>query len=650
MKALQLVLGVLARLTIAFPAESGILHKDGHVLDHNWLKEHDFHPNTQISVRIALKQRNLENGMAYLLDVSDPASVNYGKHYSAEEVIHLFSPSDESTEEVRKWLVSSGVSSRSITSSTSKGWIDFRTSVGHVESLLDTKYHVFAHKNGVKRQVMTANYTLPAHLHQHIDFIIPGSIHAISPSSLNVKKPTRRVAKKGGGLSSGMIQQLVSNPESTQYCSQYATPKCIKAMYNIPDGKSSNPNNRLGIFGVDNDFFVQDALTKFYALFAPEIPATFGPKVNLIDYGTAKPAGGEYSSDESQLDLEAALPIIYPQGIELYQTKTNFKNGTFGFFNQFLDAIDGAYCETTSGGETGDDPVIDGPTPNEACGTLKPTNVISLSFGWVESDYPDYYLQRQCDEYMKLGLQGTTIVFSSGDAGVAASQGDCLGKKNDVFKPGFPASCPYVTTVGGTVLPSGNAPGTPEITWAGSGGGFSNMWTTPVYQQAAVTSYFRTYDPGYPSYTTSGGKIPTSNGVYNRAGRAFPDISALADNSVIVYDWGVGFGAGTSLSAPIVAAIFTRINEELIAAGKPTIGFANPALYANPGMLNDVTVGSQDNDYGVGQCGGKSFSAVPGWDPATGLGTPNYPAMLKYFLSAGDKPPGLNSSSTAQAQ
>ncbi|KAM3511443.1 hypothetical protein MY11210_004935 [Beauveria gryllotalpidicola] len=130
----------------------------------------------------------------------------------------------------------------------------------------------------------------------------------------------------------------------------------------------------------------------------------------------------------------------------------------------------------------------------------------------------------------------------------------------------------------------------------------------------------------------TGGKIPPSNGVYNRAGRAFPDISALGDNAVIAYDWGVGFGAGTSLSTPIVAAIFTRINEELIAVGKPPIGFANPALYANPGMLNDVTVGSQDDDYGVG------------------LGTPNYPAMLKYFLSVGDEPPGLNSSFTAQEQ
>lgn len=70
-----------------------------------------------------------------------------------------------------------------------------------------------------------------------------------------------------------------------------------------------------------------------------------------------------------------------------------------------------------------------------------------------------------------------------------------------------------------------------------------------------------------------------------------------------------------------------RINEERIAAGKGTIGFINPALYQNPGILNDITNGTNPG------CGSDGFSAVTGWDPVTGLGTPNFPKMLKYFLS-----------------
>lgn len=92
---------------------------------------------------------------------------------------------------------------------------------------------------------------------------------------------------------------------------------------------------------------------------------------------------------------------------------------------------------------------------------------------------------------MKLGLQGTTLVFSSGDGGVAGGHGnDCLGSKGEIFNPQVGASCPYVTVVGSTLLPPGSAPGAAEISTQrfSSGGGFSNTWPTPNYQQAAVSS------------------------------------------------------------------------------------------------------------------------------------------------------------------
>jgi tripeptidyl-peptidase I len=56
------------------------------------------------------------------------------------------------------------------------------------------------------------------------------------------------------------------------------------------------------------------------------------------------------------------------------------------------------------------------------------------------------------------------------------------------------------------------------------------------------------------------------------------------------------------------------INEKRIAAGKGPVGFINPVLYENPGALNDITTGKNPG------CGTNGFSAVPGWDPVTGLG------------------------------
>lgn len=103
-------------------------------------------------------------------------------------------------------------------------------------------------------------------------------------------------------------------------------------------------------------------------------------------------------------------------------------------------------------------------------------------------------------------------------------------------------------------------------------------------------------------------------------------MSAIGDN-VIIYNKGAPtLIGGTSAAAPVFAAILTRINEKRLAAGKPTVGFVNPVLYANPGVLHDITTGSNPG------CNTNGFAVSSGWDPVTGLGTPNYPAMLSLFM------------------
>jgi tripeptidyl-peptidase-1 len=84
---------------------------------------------------------------------------------------------------------------------------------------------------------------------------------------------------------------------------------------------------------------------------------------------------------------------------------------------------------------------------------------------------------------------------------------------------------------------------------------------------------------------------------------------------------------GTSAAAPAFASILNLINEERLAANKSTVGFVNPTLYANPQVLHDITSGTNPG------CNTTGFSASAGWDPVTGLGTPNYPKMLELFMS-----------------
>ena len=72
------------------------------------------------------------------------------------------------------------------------------------------------------------------------------------------------------------------------------------------------------------------------------------------------------------------------------------------------------------------DPLPGGFKGPESCGIVKPANVISTSYALAEADVTPFYATRQCSEYGKLGLLGGTILYSSGDQGVAGNEGFCL--------------------------------------------------------------------------------------------------------------------------------------------------------------------------------------------------------------------------------
>lgn len=339
----------------------------------------------------------------------------------------------------------------------------------------------------------------------------------------------------------------------------------------------------------------------------------------------------------------------------LYQVEDEvYSNGDFdhkGLFNNFLDAIDGSYCAYSAYDETGNNPEYDYAYPDPApggykgelqCGVYEPTNVLSISYAWAEDYFPMSYQRRQCDEWMKLGLQGVSIVFASADYGVGGSFGwssspnFCLGN-GTIFNPAWPSTCPYVTSTGSTYLPPGADVRRDEEVAAvaigfRSGGGFSNIYPTPDYQKAAVDKYFEVADPivqAYPYYSSVyNDSFGAGGGIYNRAGRAYPDVSAAGANFVLYGNNQTSYpNGGTSVSAPIFASILTRINEERLAVGKSTVGFVNPVLYAHPEVLHDITAGNNSG------CGSAGFIASEGWDPVTGLGTPNYPAMLDLWMS-----------------
>jgi tripeptidyl-peptidase-1 len=322
------------------------------------------------------------------------------------------------------------------------------------------------------------------------------------------------------------------------------------------------------------------------------------------------------------------MTLVYPQKVTLYQVGDNLEGASF---NNFLDALDASYC--TSNG--GDDPTQDGIYPDpygsgtgvysgpENCGGFAATKVISTSYAYNEADLTPFYENRQCNEYLKLGLQGVTFLYSSGDYGVAGNGGQCIdpttGAYNSgtsgMFNPSFPGTCPYITSVGATQVKPNASVTQPEEAAESviySGGGFSNVFATPSYQASAVASYFKNHKPSYGSdrYNTT------------QKSRGFPDISANGVNYVIAIDGSFSYVYGTSASSPTVGSILTLVNAARLNVGKSSIGFANPVLYKYPFILNDITSGGNQG------CGTPGFTAVSGWDPVTGLGTPNFPKMV----------------------
>jgi tripeptidyl-peptidase-1 len=233
---------------------------------------------------------------------------------------------------------------------------------------------------------------------------------------------------------------------------------------------------------------------------------------------------------------------------------------------------------------------------------------------------PASYAKQVCNLIAQLGARGTTVIFSSGDSGVGSA---CLtndGTNKTVFQPQFPAACPYVTSVGGTQFLD-------EEGVFFSSGGFSRLWKRPIYQELAVRGFLKQIGPKFAQY-------------YNREGRGFPDISAQSVR-YSVYDKGVlRFYRGTSCSAPTIAGIVALLNSARLSSGLRPFGFLNPWLYSVGQFgLNDIQKGGSRGCDGRARFNGApngspvvpyaSFNATKGWDPVTGLGTPDFGKLLK---------------------
>ncbi|KAJ4331254.1 hypothetical protein N0V95_009915 [Ascochyta clinopodiicola] len=624
-----LVLLGLTGLGASSPLDSHVVHEKRHALPVAWTKHARAPKDTVLPVRIGLNQRNLEHSDRFLDDISDPDSPNFGKHWTAEQVANTFAPHPEASKTTLEWLQNSGIDLKRVKHSVGRNWVEFSATVEELEDLLQTEYHYYQHKASGGFRIACDEYGLPQRVGKHVDFVMPtvqlDGLQPVAQAKASIQAPVNITGLFG-----------------TANCSSLITIDCLRAIYNLPVGKYNHTGNQLGIAEWADYLYLPDLKTFFENFTSPKIPSDVVPEFISIDGGKASnlSLAQQEKVVESALDFQTAYSIIWPQQTRLYQNGDSVNVDSVGTFNIFLDALDASYCTYQGGDQPYVDPAY--PDPNDApgaytgplqCGGAPISNVISVSYGQIEGALPQFYQERQCREWMKLALQGVSVIFASGDSGVAnrynsGYNNSCLNseygyvdEQGTRFSPSFPANCPYITSVGATTLLNSSIHGGEKAVASPngplsyySGGGFSSIFPRPSWQSKAVSKYLSKYAPKY------------GESVFNSSGRAYPDVSALGLKLATVWlDKTYGIG-GTSASAPIFASIINLLNEERLEAGKKPIGFLNQIIYKHPEMFNDVTQGGNPG------CGTQGFPASPGWDPVTGVGTPDYNKMRKVFL------------------
>ena len=223
--------------------------------------------------------------------------------------------------------------------------------------------------------------------------------------------------------------------------------------------------------------------------------------------------------------------------------------------------------------------------------TANRPSVISISWGTAEEHWTHSALLAMEAAFVDAGLLGVTVCAAAGDGGSADGIADGSAHVD------FPASSPHVLGCGGTKLEASNGLISSEVAWNATGGGVSKVFAVPAYQSAA----------GVPS--------GNHRGVPDVAGNADPDTGYL-----VRIDGAKFIIGGTSAVAPLWAALVALMNQNL----GESVGFLHPYLYKQPAAatFRDITEGGNDVS-GLGV-----FAAGPGWDPCTGMGTPDGRRLL----------------------
>jgi kumamolisin len=338
------------------------------------------------------------------------------------------------------------------------------------------------------------------------------------------------------------------------------TPPQVAALYDFPTGVDG-AGECIALIELGGGYKTADLSSYWSQLKLAETPTVSAVSVGN---GSNNPTGDANGPDgEVMLDIEVAGSIAPGAKIVVY-----FADNTDA---GFLNAITTAVHDSTNN-----------------------PSVVSISWGGPESSWTEQAMTSMDEAFQSAGAMGVSVCVAAGDDGSTDGVTDGLNHVD------FPASSPNVLACGGTQLvASGNSINS-ETVWnelanseGATGGGISDVFPLPSWQ--------------------NGAGVPPSANPNKNVGRGVPDVTGDADPTtgyVTRVDGNPDVIGGTSAVAPLWAGLIALINQSI---GKP-VGFINPLLYQDAGTardLNDITSGNNG-----------AYSAGPGWDACSGLGSP----------------------------
>ena len=597
-------------------------------------------------IHFALRQQNIAQLEAVATAVSDPDSPQYGQYLPPAEATAIVAPSPDVRARVVAWLAEEGVPAKAVSGSLDS--VRLIAPVAVIEQVFHTSIVAAEHElTGDGALVAVGEWSVPAHLANDIAMIT-----GISDFPIRRSSAARATLLAGDAPDADGDADAGENPYSTP--STYSNsafgndfwpqlgrvvPQTIQRVYNISadHAQASSKVTQAAVEFQGVDCFSYTDMEQFQI----HVGVKFTNVSKIIgDTTRFQPISCQ---GETNLDLEQMLGVA-SQAQTWYFSVDQW---IYEFTQEYLAL-----------------PAADSPM------------VTSLSYGWMANEQCQIgqaacsklgvssqgYVERCNTELAKLAAAGKSVIVCTQDEGAPSDLNtECQNSQNPVT-PIYPASSPWVTSVGSTALldkfpkpstaavaadaPAADAPicskircsqGTKEAVAMSpnaaftSGGGFADYAARPAWQDAAVKSFL----------ADSSALRPDSR-FFNASNRAYPDIATMGTSIFYLANWGqpgshMHTEGGTSASTPIFSGIVSLLNSVRVESGAAPLGFVAPLLYKMadecPECFNIITSGN-NTCTGWGRqmpcCDGAGYGARNGWSPTVGLGTPNVGNMIEY--------------------